>query len=213
MAVGFSVGMRRSACVVLHADNNSEPHGCRVNSAPPGSNFLSPKYFLWAIIVCLRPSISWFRFFTIRFLESHDGCTPRPAPARRMCRPVHARSTSAHPSALCRFEEEERMKSRFVIPFALALFLALPVLSQRREEREKNPPRANMGRIPEAPQRREPRARPEHERRESGHIITTPHVSNDHWYGHDRPNDRRFHVDHPFEHGRFEHSGPTYRYP
>ncbi|HKD71774.1 MAG TPA: hypothetical protein VKB61_06565 [Candidatus Acidoferrum sp.] len=40
----------------------------------------------------------------------------------------------------------------------------------------------------------------------------TPHVSNDHWYGHDAPNDRRFHIDHPFPHGRFEHFGPSYRY-
>ncbi len=80
------------------------------------------------------------------------------------------------------------MKSRFVIPFALTLFLTLPVFSQRRDEREKNPPRANQGHIPEAPPpRREPRAKPEPEHRESGHVITTPHVSNDHWYGHDRP--------------------------
>ncbi len=57
------------------------------------------------------------------------------------------------------------MKSRFVIPFALTLFLALPVFSQRRDEREKNPPRANQGHIPEAPPpRREPRAKPEPER-------------------------------------------------
>ncbi len=102
------------------------------------------------------------------------------------------------------------MKSRFVIPFALTLFLTLPVFSQRRDEREKNPPRANQGHIPEAPPpRREPRAKPEPEHRESGHVITTPHVSNDHWYGHDRPNDKRFHADHPFEHGRFEHFGPS----
>ncbi|HYX67717.1 MAG TPA: hypothetical protein VE825_01180, partial [Terriglobales bacterium] len=33
-----------------------------------------------------------------------------------------------------------------------------------------------------------------------------------HWYGHDKPNDKRYHVDHPFEHGRFEHFGPSYRY-
>ncbi len=105
------------------------------------------------------------------------------------------------------------MKSRFVIPFALTLFPALPVFAQRRDEREKNPPRANQGHIPEAPPpRREPRAKPEAERRESGHIITTPHVRNDHWYDHDRSNDKRFHVDHPFEHGRFEHFGPSYRY-
>jgi hypothetical protein len=29
---------------------------------------------------------------------------------------------------------------------------------------------------------------------------------------HDSPTDKRFHLDHPFEHGRFEHFGPTFRY-
>jgi hypothetical protein len=105
------------------------------------------------------------------------------------------------------------MRLRYVFPFAVALCVALPVYSQRREEREKNPPRANQGHVPEAPPPpRESRAKPEVERRESGHVNTTPHVSNDHWYGHDRPNDKRFHLDHPFEHGRFEHFGPSYRY-
>ena len=37
-------------------------------------------------------------------------------------------------------------------------------------------------------------------------------MNNDHWYGHDKPNDRRYHADHPFEHGHFEHFGPSYRY-
>jgi hypothetical protein len=39
-----------------------------------------------------------------------------------------------------------------------------------------------------------------------------PHVNHDHWYGHDRPNDRRFALARPFEHGRFEHFGASYRY-
>jgi len=43
-------------------------------------------------------------------------------------------------------------------------------------------------------------------------INSTPHVNKDHWYGHDRPDDKRYHIDHPFEHGRFEHFGPSYRY-
>jgi len=34
----------------------------------------------------------------------------------------------------------------------------------------------------------------------------------DRWFGHDRPDDKRYHFDRPFEHGRFEHFGPSYRY-
>jgi hypothetical protein len=113
---------------------------------------------------------------------------------------------------MCIFEEK-RMKLRLVFPFALALCLALPVFSQRPDEREKNPPRANQGRVPPAPPpHREPHAKPEPERHPTGHVNTTPHVNNDHWYGHDSPNDKRFHIDRPFEHGRFEHFGPTFRY-
>lgn len=41
---------------------------------------------------------------------------------------------------------------------------------------------------------------------------TTPHVSNDRWCGHDRPDDKRYHMDHGFPHGRFERFGPGYRY-
>ena len=53
---------------------------------------------------------------------------------------------------------------------------------------------------------------PEGEPREQGHMDTTPHVSNDRWYGHDRPDDKRYHMDHGFPHGRFERFGPGYRY-
>src|SRR4029077_14017634 len=106
-----------------------------------------------------------------------------------------------------------RMKPRFFIPMLLAFVVASPVFAQRREEREKNPPRANQGRVPEAaPPRREAHAKPEPERHTTGHIDTTPHVNNDHWYGHARPDDKRFHQDHPFEHGRFEHFGASYLY-
>ena len=131
------------------------------------------------------------------------------------------------------------MKTRLAFAMALALVLALPALSQRAGEAQRpsepraaepqraeprsgemqhpaqpehNQPRANQGRIPAPPAQRESHAKPEPERRDGGRVNNTPHVSNDHWYGHDRPNDKRFHVDHPFEHGRFEHFGPSYRY-
>jgi hypothetical protein len=50
------------------------------------------------------------------------------------------------------------------------------------------------------------------EPREQGHMDTTPHVSNARWYGHDRPDDQRYHMDHGFPHGRCERFGPGYRY-
>jgi hypothetical protein len=50
------------------------------------------------------------------------------------------------------------------------------------------------------------------QRHENGKVNSSQHVNNDHWYGHDAPGDKRFHVDHPFEHGRFEHFGPNFRY-
>ena len=74
-------------------------------------------------------------------------------------------------------------------------------------------PRANQGKIPPPPEHREtPQREPEAERHVNGKINETQHVSHDHWYGHDRPDDKRFHLDHPFEHGHFEHFGASYRY-
>jgi hypothetical protein len=104
------------------------------------------------------------------------------------------------------------MKTRLVFPMALLLAAALPALSQRPGAESHNPPRANQGHVPAPPPRREPRAKPEPERREGGRVNTTPHVNNDHWYGHDKPNDKRYHIDRPFEHGHFEHFGPSFRY-
>jgi hypothetical protein len=59
--------------------------------------------------------------------------------------------------------------------------------------------------------KREPTARPEPETR-GLHTNNIPHVANNRWYGHDRPNDPRYRLPHPYEHGHFEHFGPTYRY-
>jgi hypothetical protein len=113
--------------------------------------------------------------------------------------------------------EEMNMRRGFVYAVALVLIAALPVLAQRGQEhgqeRGANTPRANQGHVPPPPQRRDdPRAKPEPEHHATGHVNTTPHVNNDHWYGHDRPDDKRYHFDRPYEHGRFEHFGPSYRY-
>ncbi len=114
------------------------------------------------------------------------------------------------------------MNRRLAFPLVLAVLVALPAIAQRdegkgqnatHEERGQNPPRANQGRVPPPPPKRDnPHAKPEPERLEGNRVNSTPHVSNDHWYGHDSPNDKRFHIDHPFEHGRFDRFGPSYRY-
>jgi hypothetical protein len=115
------------------------------------------------------------------------------------------------------------MKIRLALALVAILALALPGLAQRSGESRgaevqrppqpvHNNPRANQGHIPAPPVKREPAAGPDAERRGESWVNNTPHVANDHWYGHDRPNDQRFHLDHPYEHGHFEHFGPSYRY-
>ncbi len=73
-------------------------------------------------------------------------------------------------------------------------------------------PRGNGGHIPSrgpAPSRpqqsqRPPQARPQASGPDRPGHPTAPHVDNNKWVGHDMGrNDDRFHVDRPFEHGRF----------
>lgn len=94
----------------------------------------------------------------------------------------------------------------------MILALAAGMAQRRGEAPRSEAPRSNQGRIPAPPQRRAPNTRPEVERSTGGRINSTPHVNNDRWYGHDTPNDSRYRLQHPFEHGRFEHVGPEYRY-
>src|SRR5579862_1130482 len=107
--------------------------------------------------------------------------------------------------------------------FALGLFLIAPASKAQKpeaprgapphEETHNSPPRANQGHIPPPPAHREdPHAKPEEERHVNGKINQTQHVSNNQWYGHDSPDDKRYHMDHPYEHGHFEHFGASYRY-
>jgi hypothetical protein len=117
------------------------------------------------------------------------------------------------------------MKHLFRLAVVLALFASVPVFAQQREQprheeakheearhEDKNPPRANGGRIPPAPQARDEHAARETHKFEDGRSSDRPHVSNDHWYGHEPRDDQRFHLDHPYGHGRFEHFGASYRY-
>jgi hypothetical protein len=111
------------------------------------------------------------------------------------------------------------VKKRLGLVLALAAVVAFATNAQHGGRahgggaQHANPPRANNGRIPQAPEpRKEPHTQREVERDAGGHLNEVPHVRNDHWYGHEAPDDKRFHVDHPFEHGRFERFGPSYRY-
>ena len=115
------------------------------------------------------------------------------------------------------------MKKRAALLTAFAVIATTPAFAQRPEsrgesrpeahgQREPNAPRANQGRIPQPPPKREPRAAPESERRPSGHVNSIPHVNNDKWYGHDKPNDKRYHLSHPFEHGHFADIGSGHRF-
>jgi hypothetical protein len=73
-------------------------------------------------------------------------------------------------------------------------------------------PRANQGHIPPPPAARIGSQPLSGEKLGDGRINETPHVNHDQWYGHEAPNDPRFYLDKPFEHGRFALSGPAYRY-
>jgi len=126
------------------------------------------------------------------------------------------------------------MKARLLSIVALASLLSMTAWAQRGEEHGggqrgneqrggemqrgethapgAGAPRANRGTIPPAPERRAPNAQPARDTRIQGHVNTNPHVAENRWYGHDRPNDPRFRLAHPFPHGRFERFGPQYRY-
>ena len=104
------------------------------------------------------------------------------------------------------------MRTRFAVPLTLALLMTFPALAQRPAGERHDGVQGNQGHIPQAPAHREGHARPEIEHHEGGRINSVPHVNHDRWYGHDRPNDRRYVIPHPFDHGRFEHLGPSYRY-
>ncbi len=115
------------------------------------------------------------------------------------------------------------MKNRFTVMLCVAFLMALPAFAQQHGEAEHGQPpakpsspatpRANQGHPPPAPSARtNPRTKQEAEHYDAKHTNNTPHVNNDHWYGHDQPNDARYRIAKPFEHGHFDHVGASYRY-
>ena len=105
------------------------------------------------------------------------------------------------------------MSNRLCVILAV-LFIAAAAYAQERapEAHVDNRPRANQGRIPPPPAPRTGGTKVEQERHDNGRVNNTQHVNNDHWYGHDAPNDARYKLAKPFEHGHFDHVGASYRY-
>ncbi|MCC7194047.1 MAG: hypothetical protein IT356_00670 [Gemmatimonadaceae bacterium] len=60
---------------------------------------------------------------------------------------------------------------------------------------------------PAAPQRRPAGTKPSTQRTPDGRVNEFPHVSRGTWFGHASPDDRRFALAKPFEHGRFDGVG------
>jgi hypothetical protein len=116
------------------------------------------------------------------------------------------------------------MSNRLELVLVFVLAAAVPAIAQHPEEgqhghgpqkseaRHTDPPRANQGKIPPAPDRREGHATAEEQRHENGKVNGWQHVDHDHWYGHDEPEDKRYHFEHPYQHGHFARFGPSYRY-
>jgi hypothetical protein len=132
------------------------------------------------------------------------------------------------------------MKARQILSFATVFIIPAAILvcstaaAQRNEQSGKgggqntrqapqrtaqprqvqsNRPRANQGHVPHTPPARtNPGETRQPERLPTGHVNEVPHVNHDQWFGHEAPNDARFHLDHPFANGRFTHSGSNYRY-
>lgn len=95
--------------------------------------------------------------------------------------------------------------------FAMILLAVQPLPAQRPPSAPQMPPRANQGHIPPPPARSGP-PREMGERLPNGKVNESQHVNHDQWFGHGPANDQRFHLDHPFDHGRFAHPGPDFRY-
>jgi len=90
------------------------------------------------------------------------------------------------------------------LAFAVLLVLAVPAFAQRPAERPAAPhppiPRMGPGPVKAQPHPVEPNRNYSDK---TGHP-NVPHVDGKTWVGHDTGrDDARYHVDHPFEHGRF----------
>jgi hypothetical protein len=97
------------------------------------------------------------------------------------------------------------MKKALSLMTALMFVAAISLFAQHHHA-------GNGGHPPPPPDRREAAAPAEGEHMADGHVDNSQHVSNDHWYGHPSGNDARFHLDHPYAHGRFADVGPEHSF-
>ncbi|MEO8448431.1 MAG: hypothetical protein ABI647_01500 [Gemmatimonadota bacterium] len=105
------------------------------------------------------------------------------------------------------------MRVTLAVLLAALSVTAQSAAAQRPQEARKGRERAREHAPPPAPARRpRPDVRPTGEHRPTGGNDDRPHVSRGRWYGHATPNDSRFRLARPFEHGRFVRLGPRYRY-
>ena len=114
------------------------------------------------------------------------------------------------------------MKTSAGVLALASVLAALPLAGQERgrperdepraQPREASRPRANEGLVPPPVARGERSAAPRPEIDARNRINSMPHVSHNQWYGHDRPDDPRFDLEHPYPHGRFPRFGSQFRY-
>jgi hypothetical protein len=107
-----------------------------------------------------------------------------------------------------------------VLILSMTFLLSSPAVAQRSNRSARgggrttqSVPRANQGHIPPAPSARtNPAEQRQAEHMSTGHVNDMPHVNHDRWFGHEQPNDVRFHMDQPFSRGRFAQVGEGFRF-
>lgn len=92
------------------------------------------------------------------------------------------------------------MSRSLAIAIAAAATIAMPLSAQHEAQRL-----GPRGGIPQAaPKRERLDAPPE--------LDQSPHVYDGRWFGHASPNDERYRLDRPFEHGIFGQAGPSHHF-
>jgi hypothetical protein len=103
------------------------------------------------------------------------------------------------------------MRKQISVVLILWVCLAgIPALAQRGDHHDF--PRANQGQMPPAPSGGSSGRSPKWSTANTIASMALRTSSGNHWYGHDAPEDLRYRLERPFEHGRFEEFGPEHRF-